>query len=748
LVSVSSINYNYFIKAQEKIIMDIDEAFHDLNEQQLAAVNCSLGNKLILAGAGSGKTRVLTCRVAKLIESFQVRPSDILALTFTNKASNEMKQRLEKILRISSQGLWFGTFHGVCRRLLKIHWREAGISEYFTILDSQDQLRMIKRIVKSQNLDDNLYDPKALQSFINTQKDKGKRYNNASNDDDKYIEIYKEYDEACRQTNSVDFADLILLTYEMFKNNPNILNYYSNRFKNIMVDEFQDTNTLQFNLLKLINGDSGSLYAVGDDDQSIYGWRGARSRNIQSFEEEFNNVEIFKLEQNYRSTNEILSVANSLISKNIERLGKNLWTKSDKGQPVYLYEAYSGDDESKFIIDKIQEYVAKGYKRSDIALLYRSNFLSRRLEEELNSRSVPYKIYGGFRFFERAEVKDVIAYLRLAVNSLDDAAFERTINNPPRGLGEKTIQVVREYSKKHSISMWETISQIDKTEINSTRANNSFADFIKIINTLRGHLNELHLVSLIEKVIELSALNKYYESKKNEESLSKQENLEELLSTAERYYQNNIDSEDVLSDFLDNAALEAGEFQSKTHEDPVQLMTIHSAKGLEFPIVFLTGMDEGIFPNENRNLKKGFLEEERRLCYVAITRAMRCLYITHANMRYMHGNNNFLIPSRFINEIDEGLLESIKTTHTKTFKNKPVSNKDDIYSQENSFESVSQEEEYSFIKIGGRVSHMKFGHGVILRYTGKGDALKLMINFDDYGKKELVLSYAHLKFLN
>ena len=429
--------------------MDIDEAFHDLNEQQLAAVNCSLGNKLILAGAGSGKTRVLTCRVAKLIESFEVRPSDILALTFTNKASNEMKQRLEKILRISSQGLWFGTFHGICRRLLKIHWREAGIAEYFTILDSQDQLRMIKRIVKSQNLDDNLYDPKALQSFINTQKDKGKRHNNASNDDDKYIEIYKEYDEACRQTNSVDFADLILLTYEMFKNNPNILNYYGNRFKNIMVDEFQDTNTLQFNLLKLINGDSGSLYAVGDDDQSIYGWRGARSRNIQSFEEEFDNVEIFKLEQNYRSTNEILSVANSLISKNIERLGKNLWTKSDKGQPVYLYEAYSGDDESKFIIDKIQEYVAKGYKRYDIALLYRSNFLSRRLEEELNSRSIPYKIYGGFRFFERAEVKDVIAYLRLAVNSLDDAAFERTINNPPRGLGEKTIQAVRELSLIH-----------------------------------------------------------------------------------------------------------------------------------------------------------------------------------------------------------------------------------------------------------------------------------------------------------
>ncbi len=729
--------------------MDIDEVFHDLNDQQLAAVNCSLGNKLILAGAGSGKTRVLTCRVAKLINSFEVRPSDILALTFTNKASNEMKQRLEKILKISSQGLWFGTFHGICRRLLKIHWKEAGISEYFTILDSQDQLRMIKRIVKSKNLDENLYDPKALQSFINTQKDKGKRYNDANNDDDKYIEIYKEYDSACRQTNSVDFADLILLTYEMFNNNPIILKYYINRFQNIMVDEFQDTNTLQFNLLKLINGKTGSLYAVGDDDQSIYGWRGARSRNIQFFEDEFNDVEIFKLEQNYRSTNEILSVANSLISKNTERLGKNLWTKTEKGNPVYLYEAYNGDDESKFIIDKIQEYVSKGYKRSNIALLYRSNFLSRRLEEELNSRSIPYKIYGGFRFFERAEVKDVIAYLRLAANSLDDAAFERTVNNPPRGLGEKTIQAVREYSKKHSISMWETISQIEKTDIKNTRALNSFADFIVIIKNLNCLLSELHLADLIKKVIELSSLNKYYESKKNEESLSKQENLEELLSTAERFYQNNIDSEDILGDFLDNAALEAGEYQSKTHEDPVQLMTIHSAKGLEFPIVFLTGMDEGIFPNENRNLKKGFLEEERRLCYVAITRAMESLYITHANMRYMHGNNNFLIPSRFISEIDDGLLELIKTTHMQQLNKYNNKTKyDDMYSQEDNFDSFSQEEEYSFIKIGQRVSHMKFGHGVILRYTGKGDALKLMINFENYGKKELVLSYAHLKFLD
>ncbi len=730
--------------------MDDNDIFHDLNEQQIAAVKCSIGNKLILAGAGSGKTRVLTCRVAELINKYKVRPSNILALTFTNKASNEMKQRLEKLLKISSQGLWFGTFHGICRRLLKIHWKEAGINEHFTILDSQDQLRIIKRIIKSKNLDENLYDPKALQSFINTQKDKGRRYNNINNDDDKYTDIFRDYDAACRQTNSVDFADLILLTYEMFKSNDQVLAYYNKRFKNIMVDEFQDTNTLQFNLLKLLNGTDGSLYAVGDDDQSIYGWRGARSKNIQFFEDEFKEVELFKLEQNYRSTNEILSVANSLIANNKERLGKNLWTDTKKGNPVYLYEAYNGDDESNFIVEKILEHVSNGGKRSDIALLYRSNFLSRRLEEELNSRSIPYKIFGGFRFFERAEVKDVIAYLRLSVNTSDDAAFERTVNNPPRGLGEKTIQVIRDYAKSNSLSMWDSINQIDKTGITSTRAINALNSFINIINELINDTNNLDLKRLIEKAISLSTLTKYYESKKNEESLSKQENLEELMSTAERFYQNNIDSEDILSEFLDNAALEAGEYQSKSHEDPVQLMTIHSAKGLEFPIVFLTGMDEGIFPNENRNLKTGFLEEERRLCYVAITRAMQSLYITHANMRYMHGNNNFLIPSRFISEIDDGLLEPIKVNNNTAYNshNKQEINIQDseYYSQETGADNFSQEDSYTYIKIGQRVRHMKFGNGVILSYTGKGDSLKIHINFESYGKKWLVLAYAQLDF--
>ena len=731
--------------------MDDNDIFKALNKQQIAAVKCSIGNKLILAGAGSGKTRVLTCRVAELINNYDVKPSNILALTFTNKASNEMKQRLEKLLRISSQGLWFGTFHGICRRLLKIHWREASISEHFTILDSQDQLRIIKRIIKSKNLDENLYEPKALQAFINSEKDKGRRYENVTNDDDKYRDIYREYDDACRQTNSVDFADLILLSYEMLKKNPHILDYYNNRFKNIMVDEFQDTNTLQFNLLKLLNGQEGSLYAVGDDDQSIYGWRGARSKNIQFFEDEFKNVEIFKLEQNYRSTNKILSVANSLISNNKERLGKNLWTESTEGSPVYIYEAYNGDDESNFIVEKIQEHISAGGKRSDVALLYRSNFLSRRLEEELNSRSIPYKIFGGFRFFERAEVKDVIAYLRLSVNTSDDSAFERTVNNPPRGLGEKTIQLIRDFAKENSLSLWETINQIENTDVTGTRAHNALNSYIKIINELTDNIKVLDLKSLIEKSIKLSTLTQYYESKKNEESLSKQENLEELLSTAERFYQNNIDSEDILSEFLDNAALEAGEYQSKTHDDPVQLMTIHSAKGLEFPIVFLTGMDEGIFPNENRNLNKDFLEEERRLCYVAITRAMQTLYITHTNMRYMHGNNNFLIPSRFISEIDDGLLEPIKSTNTKpalvnsNFRNNTYQSDDD-YSQDIGVDHFSQEDNTFYIKVGQRVRHMKFGNGVILSYTGKGDSLKIQINFESYGKKWLVMSYAQLDF--
>ena len=711
---------------------------NSLNDQQLIAVNCNEGNKLVLAGAGSGKTRVLTYRIAKLIQDFNVRPSDVLALTFTNKASREMKDRIESILKISSQGLWFGTFHGICRRILKIHWREAELSERFTILDSQDQLRLIKRILKGNNYDEKLYDPKSIQSFINRKKDNGQRSNNISDKDDEvYVAIFKEYEIILKQTMSVDFADLILKTYELFRSHTQILNYYIKRFKHIMVDEFQDTNLLQFKLLKLLNNDTGSLYAVGDDDQSIYGWRGALSKNIKSFTDQFTDVEIFKLEQNYRSTNKILKVANSLISHNKNRLGKELWTASERGETVKIFEAYNNDEESSFIVDKIKMLERDGYKKSEIAILYRNNFLSRRLEEELNGRGIPYVIYGGFRFFERSEIKDMIAYLRVIVNPDDDSAFERTINNPPRGIGQKTIDIIRKFAKADNRSLWKTIKFIqnqNNDEI-SSRVKTSLTNYISLIEIISNEINDLSLDEILIKIYKESKLKSYYSEQKGEEAISKQENIEELFITAENFIKNNYDSENIIDDFLDNAALEAGDYQSKLDNDPVQLMTIHSAKGLEFPVVFLTGLEEGIFPNENRKSGEDFLEEERRLCYVAITRAMKSLYITFANARYLHGSYNYLMPSRFISEIPDELLESVKSDNYQHVKSKnviPLRKKDD--------------HKHGF-KIGQRVKHQKFGSGVVLSYEGEDDNLKLYINFEDYGSKWLVLTYAHLEFL-
>jgi len=708
-----------------------------LNKQQLVAVNCNEGNKLVLAGAGSGKTRVLTYRVAKLIKDFNIRPSDIMALTFTNKASREMKERLESLLKISSQGLWFGTFHGICRRILKIHWKEAELSERFTILDSQDQLRLVKRIIKTNNLDDKLYDAKSIQSFINRKKDSGIRSNKISEKDDEvYILVYKEYESILKQTHSVDFADLILKTYELLSNKENILSYYVKRFKHIMVDEFQDTNLLQFKLLKLLNNNSGSMYAVGDDDQSIYGWRGALSKNIKNYTDQFIDVEIFKLEQNYRSTDKILSVANSLITHNKNRLGKELWTNTNRGDQVKIYEAYNNDEESAFIIDKIKMLERDGYKKSEIAILYRNNFLSRRLEEELNGRGIPYVIYGGFRFFERAEIKDLIAYLRIVVNPDDDAAFERTINNPPRGIGQKTIEIIRNIAKKNNLSLWKTIKLFEKETSKdiTARVKSALSSYINMIEAITSSLNDLSLDEILIRIYRESNLKTYFSEQKGEESISKQENIEELFVTAENFIKNNYDSENIIDEFLDNAALEAGDYQSKLDEDPVQLMTIHSAKGLEFPVVFLTGLEEGIFPNENRNSGNDFLEEERRLCYVAITRAMKLLYITYANARYLHGSYNYLMPSRFISEIPSELLDNVKSDSFQHLQNKK-------------FNNSSKNKEKSGIKIGQRVRHQKFGNGVVLSYEGEDDNLKLYINFEDYGSKWLVLTYAHLEFL-
>jgi DNA helicase-2/ATP-dependent DNA helicase PcrA len=649
-----------------------------------------------------------------------------------------MKERIESLLRISSQGLWFGTFHGICRRILKIHWKEAELSERFTILDSQDQLRLVKRIIKTNNLDEKLYDAKSIQSFINRKKDNGIRSNQISEKDDEvYILVYKEYESILKQTLSVDFADLILKTYELLLKHENILSYYVKRFKHIMVDEFQDTNLLQFKLLKLLNNNTGSMYAVGDDDQSIYGWRGALSKNIKNFTDQFIDVEIFKLEQNYRSTDKILKVANSLITHNKNRLGKELWTNTSRGEQVKIFEAYNNDEESSFIVDKIKMLVRDGYKKSEIAILYRNNFLSRRLEEELNGRGIPYIIYGGFRFFERAEIKDMIAYLRIVVNPDDDAAFERTINNPPRGIGQKTIDIIRGVAKESNLSLWKTIKHFQENESKdiTSRVKTSLLNYIEIIEDIASDINDLSLDEILIRIYKDSKLKTYFSEQKGEESISKQENIEELFVTAENFIRNNIDSENIVDEFLDNAALEAGDYQSKLDDDPVQLMTIHSAKGLEFPVVFLTGLEEGIFPNENRKSGNDFLEEERRLCYVAITRAMKLLYITHANARYLHGSYNYLMPSRFINEIPSELLDSVKSDSYLHKKNKKMS----------SFKS--QTNNSSGVKVGQRVKHQKFGNGVVLSYEGEDDSLKLYINFEDYGSKWLVLTYAHLEFL-
>jgi DNA helicase-2/ATP-dependent DNA helicase PcrA len=634
--------------------------------------------------------------------------------------------------------LWFGTFHGICRRILKIHWKEAELSERFTILDSQDQLRLVKRIIKTNNLDEKLYDAKSIQSFINRKKDNGIRSNQISEKDDEvYILVYKEYESILKQTLSVDFADLILKTYELLLKHENILSYYVKRFKHIMVDEFQDTNLLQFKLLKLLNNNTGSMYAVGDDDQSIYGWRGALSKNIKNFTDQFIDVEIFKLEQNYRSTDKILKVANSLITHNKNRLGKELWTNTSRGEQVKIFEAYNNDEESSFIVDKIKMLVRDGYKKSEIAILYRNNFLSRRLEEELNGRGIPYIIYGGFRFFERAEIKDMIAYLRIVVNPDDDAAFERTINNPPRGIGQKTIDIIRGVAKESNLSLWKTIKHFQENESKdiTSRVKTSLLNYIEIIEDIASDINDLSLDEILIRIYKDSKLKTYFSEQKGEESISKQENIEELFVTAENFIRNNIDSENIVDEFLDNAALEAGDYQSKLDDDPVQLMTIHSAKGLEFPVVFLTGLEEGIFPNENRKSGNDFLEEERRLCYVAITRAMKLLYITHANARYLHGSYNYLMPSRFINEIPSELLDSVKSDSYLHKKNKKMS----------SFKS--QTNNSSGVKVGQRVKHQKFGNGVVLSYEGEDDNLKLYINFEDYGSKWLVLTYAHLEFL-
>ena len=710
-----------------------------LNEAQQQVVAAPLTNLLVLAGAGSGKTRVLVHRIAWLINVENLSPHNILAVTFTNKAAGEMRQRLENLLDIPMQMMWVGTFHGLAHRLLRQHWQAAGLPQAFQILDSDDQYRIIKRILVSLNLDEAQWAPKKVQWFINQQKDEGARSHQIKNTNDPYtktlVRIYQSYEEICTQNGVVDFAELILRSYELFIKNPEVLHHYQERFRYILVDEFQDTNSIQYAWLKLLCNDKNYLMIVGDDDQSIYGWRGARVKNIQDFTRDFPDHRMIRLEQNYRSTGVILAASNALISHNDGRLGKKLWSSGSQGDLISLYGGFNDLDEARFIVNEIKQGLKKGLKPNELAVLYRSNAQSRVLEEALISAQIPYRIYGGLRFFERAEIKDALAYLRLIANRNDDPAFERIVNTPTRGIGDQTLQTLRMEARSESASLWQAAQQLLNKQILSARAANALTHFIQLIDKMDEDTNNLPLAEQTEQVLYSSGLFNHYKKEKGERGQARIENLEELIN-ATRQYVPEDSSISILSAFLAHVALEAGEHQANAQQECVQLMTLHSAKGLEFPWVFLCGMEEGLFPHHMSHEEPGRLEEERRLCYVGMTRAMRKLFLSYAEIRRLHGNESHHRPSRFISEIPKELLEEVRL-RTSIIRPTQLSK-----STRNSTSSTTIGD--TGLRIGQTVTHPTFGEGTLINAEGRGEHTRLQIKFNQEGTKWLVASYAKL----
>jgi DNA helicase-2/ATP-dependent DNA helicase PcrA len=720
--------------------MDVSELLDTLNDAQRDAVGAPLGHTLVLAGAGSGKTRVLVHRIAWMLQVENQSPFSIFAVTFTNKAANEMRGRIENLIGFSTQGMWVGTFHGLAHRLLRTHWQEAGLSENFQILDSDDQLRQVRRILAAFNLDEAQWAPKQIQWFINQNKDAGLRPKNIDHHNDMHtktlIRIYQQYEENCQRSGLVDFAEILLRAHELWLNNPSLLAHYQQRFRHILVDEFQDTNSIQYAWIRLLVGDNGSLMVVGDDDQSIYGWRGAKIENIQRLHKDFPHLQTVRLEQNYRSTGTILAAANALINNNDGRLGKNLWTEDGEGELISLYAGFNDLDEARFITDKISQWIYQGNLRNQVAILYRSNAQSRVLEESLIQSGIPYRIYGGLRFFDRAEIKDALGYLRLVMNHDDDAAYERVINTPPRGLGDQTLTIIRDYARANGVTLWRATQDLITQQGLSSRAINSLALFTDLISDLSHDSETITLGEITVKVLFSSGLFEHYQKEKGEKGQARIENLEELINAAKQYQDDSGADLSPLAAFLSHAALESGENQGEAHEDCVQLMTLHSAKGLEFPLVFLCGMEEGLFPH-HLSVEDSFrLEEERRLCYVGMTRAMRKLYITYAERRRLHGSETYHRPSRFIGEIPEKLIQDVRV---KTQISRPVSVRravssfvDDVPNEFN-------------LKLGQRVMHPKFGEGVVLSFEGRGDNSRVQVKFADAGAKWLVAAYARLE---
>jgi len=721
--------------------MNLSEIIDGLNDNQSQSVTLdNTQNALILAGAGSGKTRVLTHRIAYLVTQKNTHIDAILAVTFTNKAAKEMRERLEMLLRRPIRSMWVGTFHGLAHRLLRAHPIEANLSTQFQILDQQDQFRIVKRLMKENQIDESKYPVRKIQWFINQQKDEGIRpsdidagYNYFVKQSVKVFELYEAH---CKANELIDFAELLVRSYELLKNNAELLTRYQNRFKHILVDEFQDTNTIQYKWIKLLSSGKNQIFCVGDDDQSIYGWRGAKIENIQKLESDFHPIQTIRLEQNYRSTGNILGASNALIANNSNRLGKSLWTDSGNGDLIDIYEARTETDEADYVVSTIQKHINDGASASECAILYRSNAQSRGFEERLIKYNIPYVIYGGLRFFERAEIKDALCYLRLMESSADNVAFERVVNFPTRGIGNATIEKVREFARDNHTNLFQAAIAISPSL--PTRASNALIGFTNMVEQMCDDAKHLELSEKVAHLIKASGLIGHYSNDKTDKAGSKKANLEELIAAAKQYaHDQDSDMSEVVG-FISLASLDSSGDTNAPINQNVQLMTIHSAKGLEFPTVFLTGMEEDLFPSRQSKDEPHLMDEERRLCYVGMTRAMKKLSLSFAIKRFLHGQSTYAYPSRFLDEIPSEYTNSVKQKFGSTIQNYQ---EDDIFNQDIKPEGQGQ------LSIGVTVRHAKFGFGTVLNFEGNGDSARIQIKFKSAGTKWLISSYANLEYV-
>ncbi len=721
--------------------MNLLEITNGLNDKQHQSV--ALGdaqNALILAGAGSGKTRVLTHRIAYLVTQKNIHTDSILAVTFTNKAAAEMRDRLGLLLRRPIQSMWVGTFHGLAHRLLRTHYEKAGLTSGFQILDAQDQFRIVKRLMKENNIDESKFPVRKVQWFINQQKDEGVRAQDVDAGYNffikKSLEVFVLYESHCRANDLIDFAELLVRSYELLKNNVELLEHYQTRFSNILVDEFQDTNTVQYKWIKQLFTGRNNVFCVGDDDQSIYGWRGAKIENITKLETDFAPIQTIRLEQNYRSTGNILAASNALIANNSNRMGKSLWTDSGSGELIDIYEARTETDEADYVIRRIKKFIKDGSSASDCAILYRSNAQSRVFEDALIKYNIPYIIYGGLRFFERAEIKDALGYVRLCESTTDNVAFERIVNFPTRGIGNATLEKVREFAKDQHTNLFQAAIQV--APMLPTRASNALNGFIQLIEQMTDDSKNLILSEKVAYLLNNSGLITHYANDKTDKAGSKKENLEELISAAKQYSHDEDSEMNEVVGFISLASLDSSGDANAPIVDNVQLMTIHSAKGLEFPNVFLGGLEEDLFPSRQSKDEPHLLDEERRLCYVGMTRAMKRLTLTFAIKRFLHGQSLYAYPSRFLDEIPSEYVNKVKAKFGATQANY---NDDDIYNQDIEPEANGQ------LSVGAGVKHGKFGYGTVLNFEGDGDSARIQIKFKQAGTKWLIASYANLEFV-